>query len=98
MTRKITKAILTLLMICGTAMLAQAQNIVVRGVVTDKSTRFPLPGVNITIKGKAAGTSTGQNGSFSISSAESSFTLVFSYVGYTTVEQQISGSNYNLSI
>jgi outer membrane receptor protein involved in Fe transport len=98
MTRKITSAFLTLLMVLGTAMLAQAQNIVARGVVTDKSTRAPLPGVNVTIKGKAAGTSTGQNGSFSISSAENSFTLVFSYVGYTTVEQQVSGSSSNLSI
>lgn len=98
MTSKITKALLLLLMVFGSAMRANAQNIVVTGVVTDKSTKAALPGVSILIKGTTAGTASGENGSFTLKTTQTSFTLVFSYVGYTPVERQISGSTPNLSI
>jgi outer membrane receptor protein involved in Fe transport len=98
MTKKITKAILLLMMVFGTAMLAKAQNTVVSGTITDKSTKAALPGVNITIKGSTSGTSSAQNGSFTLKTTQTAFTLVFSYVGYTPVERQISGSTPNLSI
>ncbi len=56
----------------------------IRGVVTNVD-GDALQGVNITVKGSAAGTVTSPDGSFSISVPENGF-LVISYVGYTSQE------------
>lgn len=66
-----------------------AQNINVKGVVksVDGTT---LPGVNVVIKGTTIGTSTDGNGNFSIS-APAGGTLVFSYIGFETMEVAVSG-------
>ena len=98
MTKKIARAFCMLLMVFGTAMLAKAQEIVVSGTVTDKSTKAPLAGVSITVKGTTTGEASGQNGVFSITVRQAPATLVFSYVGFATVERQISASNTNLSV
>ena len=52
---------------------------------TVKDAQGILPGVTILIKGKALGTTTDENGQFSIN-ANPSDILVFSYLGYKTVE------------
>ena len=46
----------------------------------------PLIGVNVVVKGTTTGTTTGIDGNYSIKVAENQ-TLVFSYLGYTTVEE-----------
>ncbi|MGM9478302.1 SusC/RagA family TonB-linked outer membrane protein [Pedobacter sp. GSP4] len=67
------------------------QDVVVKGVVKD-STGLGLPGVTITVKGiKGIGTSTDGDGKFSIKVPNSSI-LVFSAIGFTTVEEPASGS------
>lgn len=48
----------------------------------------PLVGVTVLIKGTQSGTATGANGSYSIKAKETE-TLVFSYLGYTTVEEYV---------
>ncbi len=98
MTKKTARAFCMLLMVFGTAMLAKAQEIVVSGTVTDKSTKAPLAGVSITVKGTTTGAASGQNGVFSITVRQAPATLVFSYVGSATVERQISASSTNLSV
>jgi TonB-linked SusC/RagA family outer membrane protein len=55
----------------------------ITGTVSD--TQGTLPGVTILIKGKASGTLTDENGQFSINASPIDI-LVFSYVGYKTVE------------
>src|SRR6202790_117609 len=65
------------------------QDITVTGKVTNENNE-PLSGVSVTVKGKTIGTTTDQNGSFTISTPEDA-TLVISYVGYMTVEQPVSG-------
>ncbi len=76
-----------------------AQNTSISGVVTDKATNETLPGVAITVKGKNIGTSTNGDGRFSLSTSEPvPFTIVISYLGYKTVEQQISGSVMDMAI
>ena len=60
-----------------------AQTITVTGVLTDAM--GTLPGVTIHIKGTTVGTFSDFNGHYTIKAA-SSAVLVFSYVGYTTVE------------
>ncbi|MDB5021420.1 MAG: TonB-dependent receptor, partial [Pedobacter sp.] len=99
MNTNFTRATFFFLMICATGFGVQAQTIQVSGVVTDASTKQPLPGVNVSIKGRAAGTSTAQDGTFHLrSTTKESFTIVFSYVGYTSVEREVSGSTMNMQV
>ncbi len=65
---------------------AFAQNNVVGRVVD--SNNVPLIGVNVVVKGTTTGTTTGVDGNYSIKVAENQ-TLVFSYLGYTTVEEMV---------
>ena len=65
---------------------AFAQN-AVDGRVVDAN-GAPLVGVTVLIKGTQSGTATGANGSYSIKAREDQ-TLVFSYLGYTTVEEYV---------
>ena len=68
---------------------AVAQNINVKGNVksNDGST---LPGVSIFVKGTTNGTTSAADGTFTIS-APSSGTLVFSFIGFESVEVPVSG-------
>src|SRR5690606_30476753 len=53
--------------------------------VTDEAGR-PFPGVNVVVKGSAIGTSTDSDGQYSLDVPSESSILVFSFVGYGTVE------------
>jgi iron complex outermembrane receptor protein len=66
----------------------------VSGVVKDK-TGAPLPGVNIVEKGTSNGVSTDFEGSFRIKVKEGA-TLVFSYVGFSTIEKTASGDKLDV--
>ena len=69
---------------------AFAQNITVKGVITDKEDKTTIPAVSITIKGTNTGTQTDATGKYSLSAAPNSI-LVFSYVGYVTQEIPVDG-------
>ncbi|WP_185958214.1 SusC/RagA family TonB-linked outer membrane protein [Fodinibius sediminis] len=56
----------------------------VSGVVTDSQTGEVLPGVNISVQGTSAGTSTGADGKYSITVPSKTDTLLFSFVGFQT--------------
>ena len=64
-------------------------DIVISGKVTDKSGEG-LIGVTIKIKGSTKGVTTNVDGEYSITAPENAI-LVFSYLGYETVEQKVSG-------
>nr|WP_315240533.1 TonB-dependent receptor [uncultured Flavobacterium sp.] len=66
----------------------------VTGIVKDK-TGNPLPGVNIVEKGTSNGVSSDFEGKYSIKVKEDA-TLIFSYVGFLTVEKAVSGDNLNI--
>ncbi|RYE16249.1 MAG: carboxypeptidase-like regulatory domain-containing protein, partial [Sphingobacteriaceae bacterium] len=69
----------------------------VSGTVSDKTSKEKLVGVSIFIKG-SSGTSTDAGGRFSFKTTKQKpFTLVISYIGYQTLEQQITGSSANLN-
>lgn len=70
----------TLLLSLTVALSAQTQN--VTGIVVDEKGE-PLPGANVSVVGKSAGTATGLDGKFSIKAPENSV-LSFSFVGYKT--------------
>src|ERR1700761_3877073 len=69
---------------------AFAQNLSVKGKVTDAASNETLIGVSVTIKGTTEGTQTDVNGAFSIN-APSNATLVVSYLGYSAHEAPVGG-------
>ena len=64
-----------------------AQNGTVTGTILDKEfNNEPLPFANIVIKGTKQGTSTDENGKYSISLKPGNYILVIGYLGYETKE------------
>lgn len=75
---------------------SQTKNTLVKGTVKDVSGE-PLIGVSVSVKGKSGiGTITDINGNFSIQCGANDI-LVFSYIGYATLEFPVNG-NSSLSI
>jgi outer membrane receptor for ferrienterochelin and colicin len=64
----------------------------VTGTVLDGDTKEPLPGVNISIKGKADGSFTSTNGKFSFDVNQLPITLVFSFIGFETKEIEVTAA------
>ena len=72
----------------------------ISGQVIDGETNEPLPGVNILAKGTSTGTVTDVDGNYQLTVADEVTTLVFSSIGYETVEEMINGRsaiNVNLA-
>ena len=67
-----------------------AQNVNVRGTVTDSSTGEVVPYAAVQIKGTTTGTATDLNGAYTIS-VPANATLVISSVGYQTQEVAVEG-------
>lgn len=75
------------------------QDLQVSGTVTSAEDGEPLPGANIIVLGTTRGTSTDLNGTFSIKVPDvSSATLVISFFGYKSVQEDVSSSNKNISV
>lgn len=74
---------------CFYAGAVKAQSI--NGVVTDSQTGESLPGVNIVVQGTNIGTASDIDGNFQLDVPSLNETLVFSYVGYQTLEVAING-------
>ena len=71
----------------------------VSGTITDASTKEPLIGVSVQVKGKVVGTITNTKGEFSFSvSSAPPFTLVITSVGYESQEMSVSGNNASINI
>ncbi len=64
---------------------------IVTGRVTSAEDSSPLPGVNILVKGTAAGTISDADGRYSISVPSTESILVFSFVGYKAQEVPLEG-------
>jgi len=69
---------------------AFAQNVNVKGTVTDATTGETLIGVSVTVKGTATGTQTDANGAFSLS-VPSNATLTVSYLSYAAQDVAVNG-------
>lgn len=74
---------------------AVAQNRQISGKITDEREGTPLAGVTVSVKNTNISTTTGPDGSFSITAPENS-TLVFSYVGFEG--REIKASNVSGTI
>ena len=62
----------------------------ITGKVTDEG-GLPLPGVSVVLKGSNTGTTTDAAGTYSLNTPGENGTLVFSYVGFLSVEEAING-------
>src|SRR5690606_18054837 len=70
----------------------------ISGTVKDES-NFPLPGVNILVKGTNRGTTTDVNGAYSLEAPDGNIVLVFSFIGYETQEVNVENrSVINISL
>ena len=63
----------------------------ISGVVSDEN-GTPLPGATVQIEGTATGVTTDFDGNYSINAQEGD-TLLFSYVGYTSVSLDVGASS-----
>lgn len=86
MRRQILITCLLLLAICG-----YAQQITVSGVVTSNSDKLPLIGATVQVKGTTSGTITGLDGDYMLANVPSDAVLVFSTIGFETVEVPVNG-------
>lgn len=72
---------------------AVAQGKTVTGTVTDQATGQGLPGVAVLVKGTSTGTATGADGSYSLNVPADGNTLVFRFLGYTSIERSIGNAS-----
>ena len=84
---KLLLASLMMVMVCNVVV---AQNITVKGVVTDAATGETVPFASIQVKGTMTGTSTDTDGNYSIDVPRNA-TLIFSSIGYVNQEVAIEG-------
>lgn len=86
---KLKIPLIYLLVIMGLHLSVDAQDALnVRGVVTD-ATGEPLPGVNVVLKGTYRGVVTDINGNYQLDVPANDAVLVFSFIGYTSVEETV---------
>jgi len=64
----------------------------VTGKVTEKATGSELPGVGIIIKGTTKGAATDFDGNYTLENVNQGDVLVFSYIGFTTLEVTVGTS------
>ncbi|WP_460543516.1 SusC/RagA family TonB-linked outer membrane protein, partial [Echinicola sediminis] len=81
-------AMILLLMSISLVSYAQKE---VKGVITDAKTAQTIPGVAVSVKSTTRGTVTDLDGKFSISVSSEDDILVFSFVGYKTIELPVNG-------
>ncbi|WP_299097765.1 SusC/RagA family TonB-linked outer membrane protein [Winogradskyella sp.] len=82
------KKILILLLFSYSA-ISFAQNIDVKGTITEGSSGQPLPGVNIILKNTSKGATTDFDGIFTLKDVPINSVIVISYLGYVTQEVKV---------
>ncbi|TDQ19101.1 TonB-dependent receptor-like protein [Algoriphagus boseongensis] len=98
-TSKIWCSVLTLAFLVSFGTSSVFAQTTISGTVTDKETKETLVGVNIVVKGKVIGTITDLSGKFTLNvNQEPPFTLIFSMVGYTSTEVEVTGGASNISV
>jgi len=94
------KLLLVFVLFLTTAVTAQERG-TVTGTITDKEmNNETLPFANVFVKGTTIGTTTDFDGKYILSLEEGDYIIVFSFVGYTSVEESVSvapGQNYTIN-
>lgn len=77
----------------------QSQNYSINGTIKDAKNGETVIGATIFLKENGKSTSSNQYGFYSLSAPKGKYTLVFSYVGFKTIEQSIDlNQNLNLNV
>ena len=97
MLKNIHKLIAVLAMVVFATTAVFAQN-VVRGKVKDAESSYGLEGAAVLVSGTNIGTSTDENGTFTLDIPKSNFTLEFSYAGYATISKMVSYSGEDIDL
>ncbi|UZR93116.1 SusC/RagA family TonB-linked outer membrane protein [Chondrinema litorale] len=79
--------VLLLSILCSFTVYAQDKT--VTGKVISGTDQMPLPGVSVLVKGTSSGTVTNIDGEYTITVPEASNILVYSYIGFKSVEMEI---------
>ncbi len=83
-----TNVLLLLLLVSISTIYSQESSI--SGKITDQKTGETLFGVNVIVKGQNQGAISNDYGFYSLSLPKGSYTILYSYLGYATIEQQIT--------
>ncbi|HSK12976.1 MAG TPA: carboxypeptidase-like regulatory domain-containing protein, partial [Phnomibacter sp.] len=85
-------------MLIGGAAMAQDQ-VTIRGTVTNAASKETVSSVSVVIKGSDEGTYTDDRGNFTLTTRRSfPLTLVFSSIGFGTVEKRVSNASDEVDI
>ncbi|UOR03848.1 SusC/RagA family TonB-linked outer membrane protein [Hymenobacter aerilatus] len=85
--------LMSILLILSSLQFVAAQSRTISGQVVDRQSNEGLPGVTVVVKGTTNGISTNSNGTYSLTVPGDGGTLVFSSIGYITVEKAIGAEN-----
>lgn len=88
--RNVPTSMFLLCLLISPALLAQRN---VTGRILSGEDQSPLPGVNILLKGTSTGTISDASGNYSIAVGSASDVLVFSFVGFETLEQAVGAQS-----
>jgi hypothetical protein len=93
------KHIILLCMLCSPLLFYAQNTYSISGIVKDAANGETLLGATIFLKGTTTGSTTNEYGFYSLTAEEGTYTLVVSYLGFTTFEQEITlRSNQKLNI
>ncbi len=94
----LNKVILLLVGLLFIGSMAKAQEMTISGIVIDAHTGDVLPGVTVSVRNTITGTITSPDGTFHLN-ANSGDVLVFSFIGYTSQEVEITNqTNVNVKL
>jgi Ca-activated chloride channel homolog len=78
------------ILVLAAIVIAFTESVTITGKVKDESGN-PMPGVNVMVKGTTRTIITDQNGNFKITVDSKENLIVFSFIGYSTITEKISG-------
>jgi TonB-linked SusC/RagA family outer membrane protein len=94
--KTIYKKLLILLLLLPAGILAQST---VSGVVLEKASGLPLPGVNVAVKGTTNGTATDFDGRYTLSNVKKGDVITFTFIGFADGSATFTGqSTINISL
>ena len=83
--------ILNILITSGTLFAQEEKKLYkISGFILDEVTEAPLPGANIYVKNGSSGDASDQEGYFEFFLGSGQYTIVYTYIGYETLEKEIS--------
>lgn len=81
-----------------TCLVGHAQTRSVKGRVLSSPNNQPVAGASVVLKGTTTGTTTDNNGNFSLNVPAGAATLVISYIGYNPVERSVDANTSDITV